>query len=190
MFAKVETMKKECMELFKNEKVNGIITLYGDTEIGCIKTLENATIEQIVNEIKIAFESVDFVEYESDHVGIEFNRAVFDEEYAYSSIIFYEVADLMKGTEKEYQEGDSRTYLYDRIDDCVKFMRKNKYVEEMIINHRESFLCEESFDIKIFDVDKYDFSIQVMGNIYDIDDYNLERDWNEIWTEVYRIVGC
>lgn len=182
-------MKRECMEMFKNEVVSGIVTLYGDTEIGCIKTLENATIGQIVEELKIAFENVDMIEYESDKMGIEFYRNLFDEEYAYSSIIFYEMTDLMKGTE-EYNEEDSRTHLYDRITNCVNFMRDNLYIEEMIISHEETFLCEESFNIKIFDVDTYDFSIQVMGNIYDIDNDNIERDWNEIWTEVYKIVGC
>lgn len=189
MFAKVEVMKKECMELFKNEVVNGIVTLYGDEEIGCIKTLENATIGKIVEEIKIAFNSVDYVEYESDFLSADFYRAIADDESLYSAIMFYEEIDLMKDT-KEYNEEDSRTYLYDRITECVEFIRNNGYIEEMVINHRESFLCEESFDIKIFGVDKYDFSIQVMGNIYDIDNNNLKRDWNEIWTEVYRIVGC
>ena len=186
---KVEKMKRECMELFKNEVVNGIVTLYGDEEIGCIKTLENATIEQIVDEIKIAFENLDYVEYESDFLSGDFYRAIDDDESLYSTIMFYEEINLMKGTE-EYNEEDSRTYLYDRITKCVEFIRNNDYIEEMVINHRESFLCEESFNIKIFGVDKYDFSIQVMGNIYDIDNNNLKRDWNEIWTKVYRIVGC
>lgn len=190
MFARVETMKKECIELFKNEViVDSVITLYSDIEIGCIKTLENVTVGQVIEEIKIAFESVDYVEYESDNMTTDFYRNSFDEDCAYSMIIFYEITDLMKGT-NAYKEEDSRTYLYDRIDECVKFMRKNEYIEEMVINHKETFLCEESFDIKIFGVSKYDFSIQVMGNLYDIADCNLERDWNEIWTEVYKIVGC
>lgn len=178
-------MKKECMELFKGEVIKGEVAIFQCHTYNEILALANVTIEQAANEICEILKHIDECEYESDNIALTFRKP--DKEDIMESLILYEVSDLMKGTEL-YCEEDSRTHLYDRITECVKFMRKQKYIEEMVIRHTESFLCEENFDIKIFSVSKYDFSIQVMGEIYDVNNEVADNDWNEIWNEVYRKV--
>ena len=183
-------MKKECMELFKNDVVNGVVSLYGAEEIGCIKTLENASISQIVEEIKIAFENVDIVEYESDKIAMNFRRSLFEEEYAYEMIVFYEVANLMKNTEV-YKEDDSRTHLYANIIESVNFMKKSPFVYDMTVIHKEDFLLDdEEISIKIFDVDDYYFSMEVMGDLIDFDYNHMDfEEWDRFWTNIFKRLG-
>ena len=174
-------MKKECMELFKNEIVNGTVGLYEEHSYNAILMLENQTIEKIADEICEILKHIDVVEYESDNIAMTFRKP--DKDDIIESLILDEVQDLMKGTDA-YNEEDSRTYIYDRLDTCVKFMRENGYIEEMTITHKEDFL----FEIKIFNVSKYDYSIQIMNMTYDIT-YECQ-EWNEIWTEIFKKVGA
>lgn len=185
MFAKVETMKKECIKLFKNEIVNGTVGLYEEHSYNTIMMLENQTIEKVADEICEILKHIDVVEYESDNIALTFRKPNKDD--IIESLILDEMQDLMKGTDA-YNEEDSRTYIYDRLNTCVKFIRENDYIEEMTITHHESFLFDEDFEIKIFNVSQYDYSIKVMDRIYDIT-YDCQ-EWNEIWTEIFKRVGA
>ena len=178
-------MKKECMELFKGEVIKGEIGIFERHTYNEIFAMSNVTIEQAANEICEILTKIDACDYESDNIALVFDTPNKDD--IMEMLILNEVEDLMKGTET-YCEEDSRTHLYDRITECVEFMRKQEYIEEMVIRHTESFLCEENFDIKIFGIGKYDFSIQVMGEIYDVNNVMADNEWNEIWNEVYRKV--
>ena len=184
MFAKVETMKKECMELFKGNVIKGEIGIFEYHSYNEIFAMRDVTIEQAADEIIEILKHIDNVEYESDNIALTFRFPVTKDEII-ETLILNEVDNLMQGTE-QYNENDSRTYLYDRIYECVKFIRKNPFIEEMTITHEETFLCEEDFEIRIFNVNKYDFDIEVMSDIYNIDD--MDKEWDAIWNEVYKVV--
>lgn len=188
MFAKVETMKKECMELFKSEIIAGEIGIFECHTYKEIFTMRNVTIEKAAEEICEILNHIDECEYESNHIAMTFKEP--NKEDIMEFLILHEIENLMKNTDY-YNKDDSRTELYARIIECVEFMQKNEFIQEMIISHTESFLFDEQFDITIYDVCKYgSFSIKVMNNIYDISNINDSTIWNEIWNEVYRIVGC
>lgn len=184
MFAKVETMKKECIELFKGEIIKGEIGIFEHHTYNEILALANVSIEQAADEIIEVLKHIDSIEYESDNSAMTF-RCLTTKDEIIETLVLNEVDNLMQGTE-QYNENDSRTYLYDRIYECVKFIRKNSFIEEMTITHEETFLCEEDFEIRIFNVNKYDFDIEVMSGIYNVGD--MDKEWDAIWNEVYKMV--
>lgn len=186
MFAKVEVMKKECMELFKEYRVEGEIIIC-DKNGNDIQIIHSATIEEIANEIKIACDLTDVVEYESDNIAFTL-RYGYDEECVYHHLIMNEVDNLMENS-AVYNDEDSRTWLWEEVMKSVEFIRENSYVQEVTITHGESFLFEDSFDIKIFNVDKEEFSIQVWKNVYDFNDGSMEKIWDDVWTEIYKVEG-
>lgn len=185
MFAKVETMKKECMELFGNYIVSKAYLYDGQEQL--IIELDNKTINEIAGEIKTACNLTDIVDYESDNIAFTLRNG-YDEECVYHHLIMNEVDNLMENS-VEYNDEDSRTWLWEEVMKCVEFIRENPYVQEVIITHGESFLFEDSFDIKIFDVDKEEFSIQVWKNIYDFNEGSIVEMWDEVWTEIYKVEG-
>ena len=182
---KVETMKKECKELFGNYIVSNA-RLY-DSQEQLIIELDNKTINEIAEEIKTACDLTDTVDYESDNISFTLRNG-YDEECVYHHLIMNEVDNLMENS-VEYNDEDSRTWLWEEVMKCVEFIRENPYVQEVIITHGESFLFEDSFDIKIFDVDKEEFSIQVWKNIYDFNEGSMVEIWDEVWTEIYKMEG-
>ena len=99
-----------------------------------------------------------------------------------------EVDNLMENSVM-YNDEDSRTWLGEEVMKCVEFIRENRYVQEITITHGESILFEDSFDIKIFYVDKEVFSIQVWKNIYDFNDASMVEMWEDVWTEIYKVEG-
>lgn len=182
---KVETMEKECKELFGNYIVSNA-RLY-DSQEQLIIELDNKTINEIAEEIKTACDLTDTVDYESDNISFTLRNG-YDEECVYHHLIMNEVDNLMENS-VEYNDEDSRTWLWEEVMKCVEFIRENPYVQEVIITHGESFLFEGSFDIKIFAVDREEFSIQVWKNIYDFNDGYAIEIWDEVWTEIYKMEG-
>lgn len=182
---KVETMKKECKELFGNYIVSNA-RLY-DSQEQLIIELDNKTINEIAEEIKTACDLTDTVDYESDNISFTLRNG-YDEECVYHHLIMNEVDNLMENS-VEYNDEDSRTWLWEEVMKSVEFIRENPYVQEVIITHGELFLFEGSFDIKIFAVDREEFSIQVWKNIYDFNDGYAIEIWDEVWTEIYKMEG-
>lgn len=177
-------MKKECMELFKDNIIKGEIGIFELHSYNEIFAMRNVTIEQAANEIIEILKHIDNVEYESDNVALTFRFPVTKDEII-ETLILNEVDDLMYNS-KVYNENDSRTHLYNRITDCVDFMTHNKYVDTMTIVHKESFLVNDSFEIIIHEVSNGYFSLTVMGGYYIISD--IDSQWNEIWNEIYKVV--
>lgn len=186
MFAKVETMKRECMKLFGNYTVSKARLYDGQERL--IIALSGKTINEIAEEIKTACGLTDTVEYESDNIAFTLHNG-YDEECVYHHLIMNEVDDLMENS-IVYNEEDSRTWLWEEVMKPVEFIRNHPYVEEMTIVHGESFLFEGSFEIKIFNVDEEEFSIQIWKNIYDFNEGSIVGEWwANVWTEIYKMEG-
>ena len=147
MFAKVETMKKESIELFKGEIIKGEISIFEYHRYNKILALSNVSIEQAADEIIEILKHIDNIEYESDNSTMVFRYLTTKEEIM-ESLIFEEVDNLMKNS-YGYDEEDSRTHIADKIESCFEFMDKNEYVEEMTITHHETFLMDKDIEIKI-----------------------------------------
>lgn len=178
-------MKRECMELFGNYIVSKAYLYDGQEQL--IIELDNKTINEIAGEIKTACGLTDIVDYESDNISFTL-RYGYDEECVYHHLIMNEVDNLMENSVM-YNDEDSRTWLWEEVMKCVEFIRENSYVQEITITHGESFLFEGGFDIKIFAVDREEFSIQVWKNIYDFNDGYAIEIWDEVWTEIYKMEG-
>lgn len=176
-------MKKECMELFKEYRVEGEMIIY-DEEGNELQIIHSATIEEIADEIVEILNHIDRCVYESDCISMKFVAP--NKNDIMEVLILNEVNNLMAGT-KYYNEEDSRTHLYSEIIECTSFMAQHKSVEKMIIAHKETFLCDDAFTITISDVfNKRTFSIEIMDCHYDIDDADNEQEWEEIWHHIYK----
>ena len=176
-------MKKECMELFKEYRVEGEMIIY-DEKGTIIQVIHSATIEEIADEIVEILNHIDRCVYESDCISMKFVAP--NKNDIMEVLILNEVNNLMAGT-KYYNEEDSRTHLYSEIIECTSFMAQHKSVEKMIIAHNETFLCDDAFTITISDVfNKRTFSIEIMDCHYDIDDADNEQEWEEIWHHIYK----
>ena len=176
-------MKKECMELFKEYRVEGEIIIY-DEKGNVIQVIHSATIEEIADDIVEILNYIDRCEYESECFALTFVAP--NKNDIMESLILNEVNNLMEGTEC-YDEEDSRTHLYDEITECTRFMAQHKSVEKIVITHKETFLCDDEFAIAISDVfDENTFCLEIMDCYYDIDDADNEQEWEELWHYIYK----
>lgn len=171
-------MKKQCMELFKNDVVKGEVTLFANGTVAL--ALSNPTIEKIVEECKILLQFCDEVYAESDVVGLHY----YDEESAYTTLIAYNTKDYMRGA-NEYRKEDSRTHLFDMVDECVKFMKKNTYIKEMLVRHQETFFCEEEIELVVSDVNEYSYILHY-GTFYQ--DITTEEEFDDFCNKIYSII--
>ena len=176
-------MKKECMELFKEYRVEGEMIIY-DEKGTIIQVIRSATIEEIADEIVEILNHIDRCVYESDCISMKFVAP--NKNDIMKELILGEVNNLMAGTEC-YDENDSRTHLYDEITECARFMTKHSNVKKMVVLHKETFLCDDEFTIEISDVfSENTFSLKIMGDYYDIYDADDEEEWGEFWNYIYR----
>lgn len=178
-------MKRECVELFKEYRVEGEISIYDEN--GCyIQVIHSATIEEIADEIVEILNHIDKCEYEGESFSTTFISP--DKNDIIEVLILGEVDNLMAGTEC-YNEDDSRTHLWDEITECTAFMIQHPYVEKMVITHKETFLCDDEFTIEISDVfSEMNFSLKVMNTLYDIGDADDDKEWQEFWHDIYKVV--
>lgn len=178
-------MKKECVELFKGYRVEGEIVIY-DENGNDIQIIHSATIEEIADEIIEILKHIDKCEYESESVATIFVSP--DKNDIMEVLILGEVDNLMAGTEC-YDENDTRTHLYDIITECASFMVQHPYFEKVVITHKETFLCDDEFTIEISDVfSETRFSLKVMNTLYDIENADDDKEWQEFWHDIYKVV--
>ena len=175
MFAKVETMKKECMEMFKGMEIKecALYTQHNDLII----KLNELPICSIIENIKIALDAIDSLIIETD----KFVYIVkdFDKNALYELFVREHAENLMINTEF-YNEIDSRTELYDEIYEPLQFMGENDFVTQVTITHQESFLTDMEIEITIHCYNE----IEINGFFYKVPD--TEKEWNEMWSEILR----
>ena len=172
-------MKRECMELFKDNVIAGEFAIFALPSYSEIFAMRNATIEQAADEIIEILKHIDNVEYESDNAAIVFRYLTTKEEIM-EALIIEEIENLMQNSD-EYDEADSRTHIADEIKSCFEFINNNKYVDEITITHHETFLMDKDIEIKI----DAQSGFEIAGVYYntDLQDKNA---WEETWTEIFK----
>lgn len=171
-------MKKECMELFKDYRVEGEMIIY-DENGNDIQIIHSATIEEIADEIIEILNHIDKCEYESDNIAMVFRYLTTKDEIM-EALILEEVENLMKDSDV-YDEEDSRTHIAEKIENCFKFMDENEDVEEIVLTHHETFLMDTDIEIKVYSYHAFE-----IGNAYYKTNPKDKKAWEETWTEIFK----